>query len=170
MNHLLVVLTAAILAVPADAQTGQPVQVGDFWLQLHVDPMTDEARGNLMVNAAESTTFQPVVFGWTCTASGLEAAFTHGRALGRDGAVVQVRFDQDRPGEPVAWAPGRHPSFVFVPGEATEVFTRRAMAANRMVLRVWDSREQEHTYVFSMQGLTRGLRRLPCTAWLFGEG
>jgi hypothetical protein len=171
MKHLVALLAAAILAVPAAAQTSQPVQVGDFWLQLSVDPMTDEPLGVLLVQAAESTTFQPVAFGWVCTEEGLEVAFSPGRYLGRDGATVQVRFDRGEPTAAIPWTPGEDPRFVFVPEEYIADFTVRAMAATRLVLRAWDSRgDNVYTYTFSMQGLTRGLRRLPCAEWVFEEG
>lgn len=171
MKHLLILLAAAILAVPAAAQTSRPLQVGDFWLELSVDPMTDEPGGVLLVQATESTTFQPVMFAWVCTEKGLEVGFSPGRYLGRDGATVQVRFDREEPSAEIPWTPGRDPRFVFVPEQYIADFTGRAMAATRLVLRAWDSRgDNVYTYTFSMQGLTRGLRRLPCAGWVFEEG
>jgi hypothetical protein len=171
MKHLATVLVAAILAAPAAAQTSRPVQVGDFWLELSVDPMTDRPGGILLVQAAESTTFQPVMFGWVCTERGLEVAFSPGRYLGPDGATVQVRFDREEPSAEIPWTPGRDPRSVFVPEEYIADFTERAMAATRLVVRAWDSRgDNVYTYTFSMQGLTRGLRRLPCAGWVFEEG
>lgn len=170
MKHLLAFLAAAILAVPAAAQTSRPVQVGDFWLELSVDPMTDQPKGVLVVPASESTTFQPVMFGWVCTDKGLEVGFSPGRYLGRDGATVQVRFDREEPSAEIPWTPGSDPRWVFVPEEYIADFTIRAMAATRLVLRAWDSRgDNVYTYTFSMQGLTRGLRRLPCSEWVFDE-
>lgn len=171
MKHLAGLLAAALLAVPAAAQTSQPVQVGDFWLELPVDPMTDRPGGYLAVPAAESTTFQRVSFAWVCTEQGLEVGFSSGGYLGRDGAPVQVRFDREEPTAAIPWTPGRDPRYVFVPEEYVADFTIRAMAATRLVLRAWDSRgDNVYTYTFGMQGLTRGLRRLPCAGWVFEEG
>jgi hypothetical protein len=171
MKHLVALLMATILTVPAAAQSRQPVQVGDFWLELSVDPMTDERGGFLAVPAEESTTFQPVSFGWVCTENGLEVGFSPGRYMGREGATVQVRFDRDEPSAAIPWTPGRDLRYVFVPEEYIADFTVRAMAATRLVLRAWDSYGNNvYTYTFSMQGLTRGLRRLPCAEWVFEEG
>jgi hypothetical protein len=170
MKHLATLLAAALLALPAAAQTRAPVQVGDFWLELSVDAMTDEPRGVLAVPAAESTSFQPVTFGWVCTEKGLEVGFSPGRHLGRDGATVQVRFDREEPSAEIPWTPGSDPRWVFVPEEYIADFTLRAMAATRLALRAWDSRgDNVYTFTFSMQGLTRGLRRLPCAEWVFEE-
>lgn len=171
MKHVLVLIITAVLAVPAAAQSSQPVQVGDFWLELSADPMTDEPRGNLIVMATESTSFQPVMFAWVCTDKGLEVGFSPGRYLGRDGATVQVRFDREEPTAQIPWTPGSDPRWAFVPEEYIADFTLRAMVATRLVLRAWDSRgDNVYTYTFSMQGLTRGLRRMPCAAWVFEEG
>jgi hypothetical protein len=170
MKHLVALFAAALLAVPATAQTSRPVQVGDFWLELSVDAMTDDPRGVLLVEARESTTFQPVTFGWVCTEKGLEVAFSPGQYMGRDGATVQVRFDQNEPTAPFPWMPGADPRFVFVPTEYIADFTARAMEASRLVVRAWDSLDNVYTFTFSMQGLTRGLRRLPCAGWVFEEG
>ncbi|HEU4884022.1 MAG TPA: hypothetical protein VFT45_17305 [Longimicrobium sp.] len=170
MKNLLALFAAALLASPAAAQTSRPVQVGDFWLELSVDPMTDRPGGILLVEATESTTFQPVTFGWVCTENGLEVAFSPGRYMGREGATVQVRFDQNEPTAPFPWMPGNDPRYVFVPQEYIADFTDRALEATRLVVRAWDGMDNVYTYTFSMQGLTRGLRRLPCAGWVFEEG
>lgn len=170
MKPLLALFAAALLAAPAAAQATRPVQVGDFWLELSVDPMTDRPGGALYVEAAESTTFQPVAFVWVCTEKGLEVGFSPGRYMGREGATVQVRFDQDEPTAPFPWTPGTDPRYVFVPEEYIPDFTARSMAATRLVLRAWDSLDNVYTFTFSMQGLTRGLRRLPCAGWVFEAG
>jgi hypothetical protein len=132
--------------------------------------MTDQDRSYAEVAAAESTAFQPVVFAWICTDKGLEAGFTPGRYVGDDGAAVQIRWDQDPPSEAEPWTPGVNPQFVFVPMNRLYRFTRQAMAANRLALRAWDSRGTVYTFSFSMLGVTRALRRLPCADDLFGGG
>jgi hypothetical protein len=169
MKHVLALLLCVLSAAPAAAQRGTPVQIGDFWLQRSVDPMTDEERAVLLVSAAESDYFQPALFGWVCSARGLEAGFTPGRYLGAAGATVQFRFDRETPSEPEPWVPGSDERFVFLPQEYLRGFTARAMAASRLVVRAWDAGSDVYTFTFSMQGLTRGLRRLPCAAWVFED-
>lgn len=167
MKYLIPFLLAATFAVPAAAQRGEPEQIGDFWLDVRTDPMTDEVRGVLMVPANEAGDGEMIALGWACTDEGLEVAFSMGRHLGREETTVQVRFDQEPASQPEPWTPGNDQRFVFLPDEQLMDFTRRAMAANRLALRARDSRDNQYTYTFSLLGLTRGLRRLPCAEGLF---
>jgi hypothetical protein len=167
MKRILLPVLLSLLAAPLAAQPDGYVQVGDFWLHMNVDPMTDESRPVLYVNAAEASHFQPVTFAWVCTDNGLEAGFSPGRPLGRGDTYVQTRFDRDTPSEPMEWVPGVNVQYAFVPPSYLASFTRRALAADRLVLRAWDSMDNVYTFTFSMQGLTRGLRQMPCGAWVF---
>lgn len=169
MKSLITVLIAATFAVPAAAQRGEPEQIGDFWLDVRTDPITDAVRGVLMVQANEAEESEMIAIGWGCTDEGLEVAFSAGRHLGREETTVQVRFDQEPASQPEVWTAGNDQRFVFLPDEQLEEFTRRAMAANRLALRARDSGDNEYTYTFSLRGLTRGLRQLPCAAGLFKE-
>lgn len=167
MKYLIALFLAATFAAPAAAQRSEPEQIGAFYLSVRTDPITDEVRGVLMVPANEAAEGEMIAVGWACTDEGVEVAFSMGRHLGREETTVQVRFDQEPASQPEPWSPGNDQRFVFLPDEQLVDFTRRAMAANRLALRARDSRGNEYTYTFSLMGLTRGLRRLPCAEGLF---
>jgi hypothetical protein len=151
---------AVLAAIPARAQQLPPSErIGSFRYSHRTDPITDADVSYVSVDQ-QTTALSPAVLQWKCMNNGGYGIWVGSPGLGiADSLDVTWRFDQNAP-RTQKWrvVGGR----LVVLTDGWEDFTASARASSRLAMRVSLGDGRELTWVFSLNGSTAALGRLPC--------
>ena len=150
------------LVLIASACGGQE-RIRAFTLRPDRDAMTDMDRSALSTDEIGGTPIRTGRLIWRCNGSVIDLYIAADEFLNSGGGVsVQWRFDDSPPSPVDHWSVSTSGTAAFAPRLTIYGFTRRAMDASRIALRVRDFQNTPRDYQFSMMGLTEGLSRMAC--------
>ena len=173
MRSLLPLLLAAALLPTAPAAAAAQQSIGSFMVVRNVDAITDVDRSVVGTPALDSGDRTSLLV-WRCMEDGLNVVYDWDKYFGGDDdddVLLVWRFDRDP-----AWEPEY--ARLFTDGNKSawlrmgtvESFTRAAVKAGRVVVRVTDPLDDETiTDTFELDGLRTALGELTCARSILGR-
>lgn len=166
MRHLRTFLLAAALAPAVPAAAAAQQSIGSFTLVRDLDAITDVDRSAIGTPALDSGDRTSVLV-WRCMEDGLNVVYDWDKYFGGDDdddVLFVWRFDKNP-----AWDPEYARLFTdgntsaWIRMSTVESFTRAAVKAGRVVIRVTDPLDDETiTDTFELEGLRAALGELTC--------
>jgi hypothetical protein len=155
MKRILLAAGLCLLAAPAAAQT----RMGAFTFHDEKDPITDENSSYIYTEEAEGG-FMPATLLYKCE-DGEVLTLLKGNGFYMDDELqVTWRFDQQEP-QTASWRVAEV-QWLIPPMENQETFRTSALTASRLAIRVRESDGGSRTYLFNLNGFTRGFQAMGC--------
>lgn len=150
---------SAACATPAGAQ--EDVLIGGFIYRNLVDPMTDADLS--FIATPEVLTDEPrAALLWGCRVGELSVILSAGEFLALDAARGQFRFDAMPASPELQWNADTEGRAFFLPQAVIQSFTRTALAASKVLIKIENHRGTPRYFAFELDGLIQALDRLPC--------
>jgi hypothetical protein len=161
-------LVATLLVPFAPAPAAAQETIGSFAIIPNKDPITDADRG-LVGTVALDSGDRSALLVWRCMEDGLNVIYQWDRYFGGDSdddVALVWRFDSEPASNP-QWAQllDKDQDSAWIRMNQVAPFTRAALAAGRVAVRVTDPLDGETiTDQFNLDGLQPALRRLSCAS------
>lgn len=155
MKRILLAAALCLLAAPVSAQQ----RMGAFTFHDEKDPITDENSSYIYTEEANGG-FMPATLVFKCE-DGEVLSIVKGNGFYMDDELqVTWRFDQQEP-QTAPWRVAEVQWLIpFM--EHQEAFRTTALTASRLAIRVHESEGGSKTYLFNLNGVTRGIQAMGC--------
>jgi hypothetical protein len=158
MKRILLAAAAVLLAAsPATAQ----VSVGSFTFAEQKDPITDANSSALWTEEANGG-FMPATLIFKCENDEVGMLLKGTGFYIHEELPVIWRFDQQEP-QQGSWRVAEV-QWLIPPFELQEALTTTARTANRLAVRVTEGDGGVKTYIFNLNGFSRGMEMMGCGA------
>jgi hypothetical protein len=135
-------------------------KTGNFEFYTDADPLTDEDRSFIAVDALEVNGFMA----WKCQGEDLEIYIRQPKQTYSlsDEYSASFRFDKDKAIDLDNWTPATNEEAIFIDSGEIKNFTSTALRSNQIIIRTTSDSNKTALSTFKLNGLKDSLEKLTC--------